>query len=546
MKTLFVSILFLFAALTVHSQGVWSLMSTVGYEGNNVLLHAVDGSGDTCVVAGAVGLPSGFYLPLLARSTDGGETWSEIDPGLKNNSEMEVGARLNSVTFLDPSTVIAVGAAGTILRSTDAGASWKPSESPTLYPLMYISFSDSLVGIVGSDYPMLGTMLRTVDAGATWDTVALPSGSRSYDVACLSRWTFVVVGDDDTLMRTTDAGVTWNFVKTGAKNRMRLLFQDSLVGWMYGSGNRDLLLKTTDGGSTWKETLNEPGAGILLLSFCDHLNGIAVRNIGTIAFDRLFIRTTDGGETWESMDAPYDMRLGEPVNRWLSYVNPNRAYGVNSRTVSQYLDDGTLILRQPRIVYPEAIEIDINTPLEVAWRAVQGATGYDMQIARQYAGGSNGGLYDQSVYSTSLLLDKQGVSDTSATLDSQLQAYTRYYCRVRAIDNTGTYAPSDWNESFFFVPKTSGIETEGRNGNGTATVYPQPASGSVSIRFTNVANGVVDLLNLAGEVVATNPIVAAGDGSGRVSFDVGELPPGIYWSVPRGAVRRIACPVVVR
>jgi len=543
MNILHVLILFVVSAATAFSQGAWSLRGTL--EKSTVLLHSIDGVGDTCIVAGAIGSVGG-YSPLLARSTDGGATWSKMDHGQTNSSEWEVNTRINYVKFLDPSTVIAVGGGGMILRSTDAGTTWNRSESPTLFPLGYASFSDSLTGIVGSDYALLGMILRTVDGGVTWDTAALPSGYASYDVACLSRSTFIVVGDDDTLMRTTDAGASWSFVKTGADRSMRILFQDSLVGWLYGLGPTDLLLRTTDGGLTWNEALKGPGAGILFLSFCDRLNGIAVRYIGTIGYDRLFIRTTDGGETWESMDAPYAMRLDGPVSRGLSYVRPNLAYGASLGSVSRYLDDGTPILRQPRFVGPDVVEAGLGASLEPVWYSVPEATGYDVQIARQFAGGSSGGTYDTMVYATTLLLDRKSQSDTSALLDSSLVEYTRYYCRVRSIDETGTYAPSDWNEQFFFVPKTSGVGSEESAEESGMRAYPQPASGNVLIHLARtVGSRSVDLYDMTGRAVATAPIVAGPDGSGTATFDIGALSSGIYWVVLRGT-GGVGCPVVVR
>jgi hypothetical protein len=75
---------------------------------------------------------------------------------------------LNTVACLSPSTCVAVGDRGTILRSTDGGSTWRRQPSGTTNDLD--------------------------------------------DVACLSPSTCVVVGDRGTILRTTNGGTTWRSV----------------------------------------------------------------------------------------------------------------------------------------------------------------------------------------------------------------------------------------------------------------------------------------------------------------------------------------------
>jgi len=75
------------------------------------------------------------------------------------------GNHVNDVTFPDEYTGIAVGASGTILRTTDAGNTWLIQSSGTSNRLNAVSFTDANTGtVVGDD----GLILRTIDGGQTW------------------------------------------------------------------------------------------------------------------------------------------------------------------------------------------------------------------------------------------------------------------------------------------------------------------------------------------------------------------------------------------
>ena len=95
-------------------------------------------------------------IGLAQTGADSGWTWQNPLP---------TGNFLRAVVALNSNTLIAVGASGTILRSTDGGATWTRRASGTASDLFGVSFINANVGAaVGAQ----GTILRTVDAGATW------------------------------------------------------------------------------------------------------------------------------------------------------------------------------------------------------------------------------------------------------------------------------------------------------------------------------------------------------------------------------------------
>src|SRR5258708_26081639 len=70
-----------------------------------------------------------------------------------------------SSAVLDANTVVAVGDAGTIVRTTDGGQSWTLQSSGTTRDLRGVSFVDA---DTGTAVGFSGTILRTTDGGQTW------------------------------------------------------------------------------------------------------------------------------------------------------------------------------------------------------------------------------------------------------------------------------------------------------------------------------------------------------------------------------------------
>ena len=98
--------------------------------------------------------------------------WSAANSGTTNN--------LNGVYLLDSGIAFVVGDDGTILKSTDAGATWAPLMSGTTNILHDVYFFDANQGVAVGEQ---GLILRTTDGGAdvaerrraAWRTLLDPS-----------------------------------------------------------------------------------------------------------------------------------------------------------------------------------------------------------------------------------------------------------------------------------------------------------------------------------------------------------------------------------
>jgi len=147
---------------------------------------------------------------------------------------------------------------------------------------------------VGND----GTVLRTTDGGATWTRQSI-SGVRSSlsAVAMIDTDTITTVGDfNNLILRTTDGGVNWGLQSSGVTNSLNgVSFTGANTGVVVGGLGAcgpgfSTILRTTDGGATWKRQFTGSSWGLSGVFFTDANTGWAVGVYGVI------LHTTTGGE----------------------------------------------------------------------------------------------------------------------------------------------------------------------------------------------------------------------------------------------------------
>src|SRR6185369_1214840 len=112
---------------------------------------------------------------------------------------------LNGVFFQpDGRSGVAVGAGGTVVRTTNAGASWERPPSGTAFSLNGVWFTSSLEGwAVGNG----GTVLRTTNGGQSWSRMQnVGVGDALFDVWFATPDTGWVVGAAGLVVRTFDRG----------------------------------------------------------------------------------------------------------------------------------------------------------------------------------------------------------------------------------------------------------------------------------------------------------------------------------------------------
>lgn len=142
-----------------------------------------------------------------------------------------------------------------------------------------VCFSDSLTAhVVG-----YGLVLRSVDAGKTWKVQSDLTDDYFLSVCFPSEKVGFIVGQNGGILKTTDGGVSWFYLKK-SKNignpRFRaVFFRDILRGWICGENG--ILWRTVDGGASWQAVEGLPNVDFYDV-FVSDTEGVLVGNDGRI------------------------------------------------------------------------------------------------------------------------------------------------------------------------------------------------------------------------------------------------------------------------
>ena len=129
----------------------------------------------------------------ILATNDGGLTWSPQVSGTSYD--------LRSVNFADASRGWAIG--DVILVTTDGGLTWNSQTSGTTQRLLSSYFLDASRGWAVGD---AGTVLATSDSGATWNLHSVPPLNSVYLEDSGHGW---VVGDNGVILATGNGGGSW-------------------------------------------------------------------------------------------------------------------------------------------------------------------------------------------------------------------------------------------------------------------------------------------------------------------------------------------------
>jgi hypothetical protein len=142
-------------------------------------------------LVGGLALPGGRTLlwgsdATILRSEDGA-SWTHADtPG---DADL---ARIASSG--DASVLVAVGARGLILRSTDGGRRWQPARNTESVALETVSFHAPAGAWIAAGAH--GCILRSVDAGKTWKVLPSPFTSDLHTSFVDDRTQRLLIGGD--------------------------------------------------------------------------------------------------------------------------------------------------------------------------------------------------------------------------------------------------------------------------------------------------------------------------------------------------------------
>ena len=141
----------------------------------------------------------------------------------------------------------AVGDAGTIVHTTNAGASWAAQVSNTAFSLRGVWFTSAQVGYAAG---YGGTIMQTTNAGATWTRITTVGATANLnDIWFADAAHGWAVGANGIIVRTGDGGATWTKTFPTANELQSVSFSDTTLGWAVGQGG--VITGTRDGGRIW-------------------------------------------------------------------------------------------------------------------------------------------------------------------------------------------------------------------------------------------------------------------------------------------------------
>jgi photosystem II stability/assembly factor-like uncharacterized protein len=207
---------------------------------------------------------SSFSLLLIAwpAASHGQQQWNSQDSG---TTETLLGVAYGNGVF------VAVGEAGTILRSTDYGLTWqnRSNEEVTVAGLRSVAFGNNLFMAIAGDDVVVST-----DLGLTWNRATVPVGW----------WTAVIWGggswflvSESEIVSSESNGQSWTSVYKGHPALSDIVYHDGSLVAVGGS-----IYSSKDLGETWKDA-GIPGADWLAgVTFGNNLFVVVGGNFGDV------------------------------------------------------------------------------------------------------------------------------------------------------------------------------------------------------------------------------------------------------------------------
>lgn len=229
--------------------------------------------------------------------------WTELNPKVPRVDYI-------GVDFINPDTGWAVGLWGAVIKTTNAGQSWKTIPTPTGEILLKVhSYNGKVVMAVGHN----GTILLSSDGGESFSLLTGITTQELWGVKMLNDTLGWICGRNNTLLKTTDAGLSWQAVVTGY-NYHYWQFDFLTEDYFMIACSQGRVLKTTNGGQSFTEYQAGSTQDLYTIDIIDSLHIAAAGNYGKNVY------SSDGGATWTE-----NQYTALSIN-WIQYINRDTGY----------------------------------------------------------------------------------------------------------------------------------------------------------------------------------------------------------------------------
>jgi len=268
-------------------------------------------------------------LFLILLSVNINAQWFWLNP-------LPQGNYLNCISTSDISHIYAAGRNGTILKSTDNGASFIHIQNSLTLNFSSLVFINNETGYLGTE---TGEILKTTDGGLTFQIRYSGYSDEIVSLIFPDALTGAMLMRSEYKSRifvTTNSGGNWTLSFDVPDSLTVYSISSSSPNTIYAAGEtvttgRGRLFKSTNRGLSWDLAQVPAFGGLLCVYFQNEQTGF----ISQRAFGRKLYRTTNGGSSWDS--------VGNFAAANFQFVNSNTVYAndyLNSNQIHKSTNSG--------------------------------------------------------------------------------------------------------------------------------------------------------------------------------------------------------------
>lgn len=235
------------------------------------------------------------YAGTFMKTTNGGANWfiTHDAAGVRTNTQIF----FYSGWFFNMNSGFACGSSGNLWRTTNGGINWDSVGVPSTGTLYGIHFINSTTGFIGGTS---STALKTTDVGANWVSMTPPTYTY-YNIYALDTNYIYLPSSSANLIYTTNGGTNWTTVSTGTSVTLYdVAFRNSNTGFVCGTSTA--LRLTTNGGANWTQTSTGlPSSTFYELTYFSTMSSLGTDYLFASGNPYYIFRSLNNGQTWDSI-----------------------------------------------------------------------------------------------------------------------------------------------------------------------------------------------------------------------------------------------------